>query len=101
MTKVLFLTPLATLASLTSLTRWMSVVGLLRDSGSTWRYYRTAADMVVRWALSEFNYGNVKIAEWFPDVTDKQRLLPPPQYWDAILDKQDKVSAWLRMQSLE
>jgi hypothetical protein len=53
----------------------MSVVGLLRDSGSTWRYYRTAADMVVRWALSESNYGNVKIAEWFPDVTDKQRLL--------------------------
>ena len=63
MTKVLFLTPLATLASLTSLTRWMNVVGLLRDSGST----RTAADMVVRRVLNESNYGNVKIAEWFPD----------------------------------
>lgn len=38
-------------------------------------YCRAAADMVVRWALSESNYCNVKIAEWFPDVTDKLRLL--------------------------
>ncbi|POA27767.1 hypothetical protein C1894_01390 [Pseudomonas sp. FW305-3-2-15-E-TSA2] len=66
-------------------------------------YYRAAADMVVRWALSESNYGNVNIAEWFPDVTDKQRLLAlfnagMPKL--GILNKQETVSARLRTQSL-
>ena len=37
-------------------------------------HYRAAADMIVRWALSESSHCNVEIAEWFPDEMDRQRL---------------------------
>lgn len=35
-------------------------------------HYRGAADMIVRWALSESSHCNVEIAEWFPDGMDRQ-----------------------------
>jgi hypothetical protein len=38
-------------------------------------HYRAAADMIVRWALSESNHCNVEIAEWFLSHEDKQELL--------------------------
>jgi hypothetical protein len=38
-------------------------------------HYRAAADMVVRWALSESSHFNVEIAEWFLDGMDRRRLL--------------------------
>jgi len=66
-------------------------------------HYRAAADMVVRWASSESNHCNVEIAEWFPDGMDRQRLLTilnagMPKL--GILNKQEKVNAWLCTQSL-
>jgi hypothetical protein len=36
---------------------------------------RAAADMIVRWALSESAHCNVEVAEWFPSPEDRQRLL--------------------------
>ena len=38
-------------------------------------HYRAAADMIVRWALSESEHCNIEIDEWFPSLTEKQRLL--------------------------
>jgi hypothetical protein len=67
-------------------------------------HYRAAADRIVRWALSESCHCNVEIAEWFPDVIDRQRLLSllnagMPKL--GFLNKQKKVSAWLRIQFVE
>lgn len=45
-------------------------------------HYRAAAEMVVRWVLSESRHCNVEIAEWFPD--DRQTTTAhSPQCWDA------------------
>ena len=65
-------------------------------------HYRAAADMIVRWALSESNHCSVEIDDWFPSRAEKQRLL-------EILDtgrsklrevgRWQKVEAWLRTQA--
>ena len=34
-------------------------------------HYRAAADMIVRWALSESEHCNIEIDEWFPSLTEK------------------------------
>ena len=65
-------------------------------------HYRAAADMIVRWALSDSRSCNVEIGEWFPAATDKQRLLDlleigRPKLF--LLSKQSKVDAWLVSQS--
>ncbi|MBL0797837.1 hypothetical protein [Pseudomonas sp. B7] len=88
------------------------VTDLLADRGWTAEgrrlfmadHYRAAADMIVRWALSESSRCNVEIAEWFPDGSDRQRLLA---FLNAgmpklrILNKQEKLCTWLRTQPLE
>ncbi|MGF6667188.1 hypothetical protein ABIA53_000858 [Pseudomonas monsensis] len=57
--------------------------------------------MVVRWASSESSHYNVEIAEWFPDEMDRQRLLTLLNAGMPKLgNKQEKVCAWLRTQSL-
>ncbi|KAA0982694.1 hypothetical protein FQ192_31005 [Pseudomonas sp. ANT_J12] len=38
-------------------------------------HFRAAADMVVRWALSDSQHCNVEIAEWFPAAPDRQRFV--------------------------
>lgn len=65
-------------------------------------HYRAAADIVIRWALSESQYCNVEIGEWFPGDDDKQRLVdlllaarPTLQELGLL----EKVDAWLRDQS--
>lgn len=65
-------------------------------------HYRAAADMIVRWALSDSQHCNVEIEDWFPDDEDRQRFL------DLIgaakgrlreLRKLDRVERWLDGQS--
>ena len=61
-------------------------------------HYRAAADMVVKWALSESRHCNVEVAEWFPTEMDRQRLLDlldigRPKL--CVLRRQEKVDAWL------
>ena len=61
-----------------------------------------AADMIVRWALSECIHCSVEIDDWFPSGVERQRLL-------EILDTRrsklsevgrlQKVEAWLRTQT--
>ncbi|MGX9569374.1 hypothetical protein [Pseudomonas sp. CFBP 5748] len=41
-------------------------------------HYRAAADMVVKWTLSDSRLCNIGVAEWFPSFEAKQRLLG---YW--------------------
>lgn len=62
---------------------------------------RAAADMIVRWALSDSEHCNVKIGEWFPARDDKQRLLrllalAKPKLTDA--GRLQKIEAWLSSQ---
>lgn len=38
-------------------------------------HYRAAADMIVKWALSDSKHCNVDVADWFPSPADRQKLL--------------------------
>lgn len=38
-------------------------------------HFRAAADMIVKWSLSESGQYNVEVDEWFPSPEDKQGLL--------------------------
>ncbi|MBV4467396.1 hypothetical protein KVG95_29200 [Pseudomonas sp. SWRI79] len=65
-------------------------------------HYRAAADMIIRWALSESLYCNVEVNEWFPAEMDRQRLLDLLEVGRpklCMLSKQKKVDAWLLSQS--
>lgn len=62
---------------------------------------RAAADMVVRWALSDSLHCNVEIADWFPSTEDRQRFLDllrsaRPHLLD--LGRMEKVDRWLETQ---
>lgn len=64
-------------------------------------HYRAAADMIVRWALSESKHCNVVINEWFPSPSEKQRLLDILEAAKPKLFKVGrlhKVEAWLSSQ---
>lgn len=64
-------------------------------------HYRAAADMVVRWALSESQHCNVEIEDWFPDEDDKRRfvdLLLAARPRLGELGRLEKVETWLRTQ---
>lgn len=37
-------------------------------------HYRAAADMVLKWALSDSRHCNVEVAEWFPSPEARSRL---------------------------
>lgn len=64
-------------------------------------HYRAAADMIVRWTLSDSEHCNVEIDEWFPARDDKQGLLrlldlAKPKLTDA--GRLQKIEAWLSSQ---
>ena len=64
-------------------------------------HYRAAADMIVRWALSESIHCSVKIDDWFPSRTERQRLLEILDTGRSKLSEAgrlQKVEAWLRTQ---
>ncbi|WP_339101282.1 hypothetical protein WKQ99_10135 [Pseudomonas atacamensis] len=65
-------------------------------------HFRAAADMVVRWALSESQHCSVEIADWFPADEDRQRFLELLAVGSARLcelGKLDRVERWLSTQS--
>lgn len=61
-------------------------------------HYRTTADMIVKWALTDAERCNVELDEWFPPPSEKQRLL---EILDATgqkfleVGRLHKVEAWL------
>lgn len=64
-------------------------------------HYRAAADMVMKWVLSDSKHCNVEVAEWFPSSRTKQRLLEilgsgKPKLLDPAELK--KLEAWLSSQ---
>lgn len=64
-------------------------------------HYRAAADMVVRWALSDSRHCSVEVAEWFPSPEARSRLLElldlgKPKL--SELSRLQKVDAWLSSQ---
>ena len=64
-------------------------------------HYRAAADMVMKWALSESKHCNIELAEWFPSADEKQRLLDLLDTGKSKLQqigKLEKVVLWLRPQ---
>ena len=64
-------------------------------------HYRAAADMVVKWAISDSRHCNVEVAEWFPSPEATQRLrevlgLGKPKF--SELHRRQKVEDWLSSQ---
>jgi hypothetical protein len=58
--------------------------------------------LIIRLALSESQYCNVEVNEWFPAEMDRQRLLDLLEVGRpklCMLSKQEKVDAWLLSQS--
>lgn len=63
---------------------------------------RAAADMVVRWALSDSLHCNVEIREWFPADQDRQQFLDlmcTAKCRLRELGKLERVERWLDEQS--
>lgn len=64
-------------------------------------HYRAAADMIVKWSLSESGQCNVELAEWFPSPEDKQGLLKLLELAKPKLLEVgglEKMEAWLTSQ---
>jgi len=64
-------------------------------------HYRAAADMVVKWALSDSKHCSVEVAEWFPSPEARSRLLGvldlgKPKLLE--LNRLHRVEAWLSSQ---
>ena len=64
-------------------------------------HYRAAADMIVKWALSDSKHCNIEVAECFPSPTDKQGLfhlleLAKPRLLEV--GRLEKAEAWLSSQ---
>jgi len=63
---------------------------------------RAAADMIVRWALSESNHCSVEIDDWFSSPAERQRLLEILDTGKPKLSevgRWQKVEPWLRAQT--
>ncbi|QXI04861.1 hypothetical protein HU718_022900 [Pseudomonas tensinigenes] len=64
-------------------------------------HYRAAADMIVKWALSDSKHCNVEVAEWFPSPGARSRLLWVLDLGKPtllVLNRLQKVEAWLSSQ---
>jgi len=64
-------------------------------------HFRAAADMMVKWALSDSSHCNVEVAEWFPSTRDRQRFfklldLGKPKLRES--GRLGKIEAWLNSQ---
>lgn len=65
-------------------------------------HYKAAADMIVRWALSESNHCSVEIDDWFPSRAERERLLESIDTGRSKLSgvgRWQNVEAWLRTQT--
>ncbi|WP_092357554.1 hypothetical protein [Pseudomonas sp. NFACC25] len=64
-------------------------------------HYRAAADMIMKWALSDSRHCSVEVAEWFPSPEARSRFLEMlglgrPQL--SELHRLQKVESWLSSQ---
>lgn len=64
-------------------------------------HFRAAADLLVKWALSESQHCNVDVDDWFPAEEDRQRFLDLlatalPKLQE--LGRSEKVERWLLSQ---
>lgn len=65
-------------------------------------HYRAAADMIVRWALSDSQRCSVEIDEWFPSDEDRQRflgLLDAARFGLLAAGRLERVERWLEGQA--
>lgn len=65
-------------------------------------HFRAAADLVVKWVLSDSQHCSVEIEEWFPSDEDRQRFLDligsaKPHFLE--LAKVEKFERWLEGQA--
>ncbi|MEE4072648.1 hypothetical protein [Pseudomonas viridiflava] len=64
-------------------------------------HYRAAADIIVKWTLSDSKHCNVEVAEWFPSPADRQKLLRLLELARPKLlavGRLEKMEAWLSSQ---
>lgn len=64
-------------------------------------HYRAAADMVMKWVLSDSKLCNVEVADWFPSSETKQRFFEILNSGRRKLldpDKLQKMEVWLSSQ---
>ncbi|WNC10910.1 hypothetical protein [Pseudomonas coleopterorum] len=64
-------------------------------------HYRAAADMIVKWSLSESEQCNVEVDEWFPAPQDKEgllKLLTLAKLKLLEVGRLGKMEAWLTSQ---
>lgn len=57
-------------------------------------HYRAAADMVIRWALSESKHCNVEVNDWFPKDEDQRKFF---SYIDKARQKLEEVGKWKKV----
>lgn len=93
-------------AGIVDATQLLAERGWHADGKTVWMadHFRAAADMVIRWALSDSQHCNVEISDWFPSGEDQQRFLDLLSTGMAELraiSKSDKVSAWLSTQGVQ
>ncbi len=85
-------------------TQLLAERGWHADGKMVWMadHFRAAADMVIRWALSDSEHCNVEIDEWFPSGEDRQRFLELLAVGSSGLrevGKLDRAERWLSTQS--
>lgn len=64
-------------AGIVDATRLLAERGWHADGKTVWMadHFRAAADMIVRWTLSDSQHCSVEISDWFPTDNDRQRFL--------------------------
>lgn len=64
-------------AGIMDATQLLADRGWHADGKTVWMadHFRSAADMIVRWALSDSRHCSVEIGDWFPAEVDRQRFL--------------------------
>ena len=93
-------------AGILNATQLLAERGWDADGKTVWMadHFRAAADMVIRWALSDSQHCSVEIVDWFPADEDRQRflhLLATGMAELRTMSKSDKVSAWLSTQEIQ
>ncbi|AXM95652.1 hypothetical protein ACU5P1_17215 [Pseudomonas plecoglossicida] len=74
------------------------------DGKTVWmaNHCRAAADMIVRWALSDSQHCSVEISDWFPSSEDRQHfldLMDSAKNRLSEVGKLERVERWLDGQS--
>jgi len=64
-------------------------------------HYRAAGDMIIKWTLSDSDYCNVEISDWFPTHAERQKLfalLNLGKQRLSELGRQQRLEVWLSSQ---